>query len=75
MDIRQLHDTRRLRIWLRAGKTVELREGELVIGRIVPTCTQTVRSKWPDFAARTRKIFGDKVLPGADLAIKERGGF
>lgn len=27
VNIRQLRDTRRLKAWLRAGKTVELREG------------------------------------------------
>jgi hypothetical protein len=27
---------------------------------------------WPDFEARARKIFGNRILPGADLLIKER---
>ena len=75
MNIRQLRDTRRLKAWLRAGKTVELRERERIIGRIVPESTPSVPRKWPDFASRTKKIFGDQVLPGADLVIKERGRF
>jgi hypothetical protein len=29
----------------------------------------------PDFAARRRKIFGDRILPGADLVIEERGRY
>ena len=36
VNIRQLRDTRRLKAWLRAGKTVELREREKLIARIVP---------------------------------------
>jgi predicted nucleic acid-binding protein/antitoxin (DNA-binding transcriptional repressor) of toxin-antitoxin stability system len=36
VNIRQLRDTRRLKTWLRAGKTVELRERDRVIARIVP---------------------------------------
>ena len=36
VNIRQLRDTRRLKAWLRAGKTVELRERDLVIAHIVP---------------------------------------
>jgi len=39
VNIRQLRDTRRLKAWLRAGKTVELRERDKVIGRIVPVST------------------------------------
>jgi len=29
----------------------------------------------PDFAARRENIFGDRVLPGADLLIEERGRY
>jgi hypothetical protein len=36
VNIRQLRDTKRLKAWLRAGKTVELRERDEVIARIVP---------------------------------------
>jgi antitoxin (DNA-binding transcriptional repressor) of toxin-antitoxin stability system len=36
ITLSQLRDTRRLRAWLRAGKTVELRERNRVIAYIVP---------------------------------------
>jgi antitoxin (DNA-binding transcriptional repressor) of toxin-antitoxin stability system len=36
ITLSQLRDTRRLRPWLRAGKTVELRERSRVIAHIVP---------------------------------------
>lgn len=75
VNIRQLRDTRRLKAWLRAGKTVELRERDKLIARIVPEKEEKAPVKWPDFAARRKKIFGDRILPGADLVIEERGRY
>lgn len=75
VNIRQLRDTRKLKAWLRAGKTVELRDRNKVIGRIVPARMNDATVKLPDFAARRNKIFGDRVLPGAEVVIEERGRF
>jgi len=76
VNIRQLRDTRRLKAWLRAGKTVELRERDRLIARIVPENEEKPKPvEYPDFAARRKAIFGDRVLPGADLLIEERGRY
>ncbi len=75
INIRQLRDTRRLKTWLRAGNTVELRERDRVIARIVPEKQENEPVEWPDFAARTKKIFGDRVLTIVDDLIKDRGRF
>lgn len=76
VNIRQLRDTRRLKAWLRAGKTVELRERDKLIAKIVPEKDEPKQpAKWPDFAARRKAIFGDRVLPGADIVIEERGRY
>ena len=72
VNLRQLRDTRQLKAWLKAGETVELRERDKVLGRIVPEELEKKPVEWPDFEARARKIFGDRVLPGADLLIEER---
>jgi antitoxin (DNA-binding transcriptional repressor) of toxin-antitoxin stability system len=72
VNIRQLRDTRRLKAWLRAGKTVGLRDRDTVIARIVPVASPAKPRKYPDFAALRREIFGDRILPGADLLIEER---
>ncbi len=72
VNIRQLRDTRRLKAWLRAGKSVELRERDRVIARIVPVRNSGRPRQVPDFAAMRREIFGDRILPGADLLIEER---
>jgi len=73
VNIRQLRNTRRLKAWLQAGKTVELRERNRVIARIVPEESSAPQRAWPDFEARAKRIFGDRILPGADLLIEERG--
>ncbi|MGB6773579.1 MAG: hypothetical protein WBE45_04325 [Terriglobales bacterium] len=75
VNIRQLRDTKRLKGWLRAGKTVELRERNEVIARIVPEGPPPQPGDWPDFAALRKEILGDRILPGSDLVIKERGRY
>lgn len=70
VNIRQLRDTRRLKAWLRAGKTVELRERDTVIARIVPETKGPI--EYPDFAARRKRIFGDRVLTAVDDFLKDR---
>jgi antitoxin (DNA-binding transcriptional repressor) of toxin-antitoxin stability system len=75
VNIRELRDTRRLKELLSTGQTVELRERQNVIARIVPAQRQSVPGDWPDFARRRQKIFGKRLLSGADLVIEERGRF
>lgn len=76
VNMRQLRDTRRLKAWLRAGKTVELRERDKLIARIVPETENQPRPvQYPDFAARAKKIFGDRVLNAVDDFIRDRGRY
>ena len=75
VNIRELRDTRRLKAWLRSGKTVELRDRQELIARIVPAQPQAAPENWPDFASRRQKIFGTRVVSGADIVIEERGRF
>jgi len=75
VNIRQLRDTRKLKAWLQAGKTVELRERDRIIARIVPAQQSQQAISWPDFSVRRKNIFGDRVLPGSDLLIEERGRY
>jgi len=62
VNLRQLRDTKQLKAWLKAGETVELRERDLVLAKIVPEPTAKSAVEWPDFAASAREIFGDQVL-------------
>lgn len=75
VNIRQLRDTRRLKAWLRAGKTVELRERDRLIARIVPEKEERLAAKWPDFAARRKAIFGDRVFTVVEDLIRDRGRY
>jgi len=52
--------------WLRAGKTVALRDRDKIIARIVPAAhREGTKVELPDFAARRKKIFGDGVMAGS----------
>jgi antitoxin (DNA-binding transcriptional repressor) of toxin-antitoxin stability system len=76
VNMRQLRDTRRLKAWLRAGKTVELRERDTLIAKIVPEREERPGPvEYPDFAARAKKIFGDRVLTAVDDFIRDRGRY
>jgi hypothetical protein len=73
VNLRQLRDTRQLKAWLKAGKTVELRERDKVLGRIVPEPAELARPKeMPDFEARLKRNFGDRVIPAVEILIEER---
>lgn len=76
MNMRQLRDTRKLKAWLRAGKSIELRDRNHVIGRILPQADteETKEKEWPDFAARQKKIFGDRILNAVDDFLEDRHG-
>jgi antitoxin (DNA-binding transcriptional repressor) of toxin-antitoxin stability system len=72
ITLRELRDTRKVKAWLRAGVHIEVRERNEAIGDLVPRTTHpnTIKKpvQMPDFAARRRAIFGDRVLtPVADL--------
>jgi antitoxin (DNA-binding transcriptional repressor) of toxin-antitoxin stability system len=68
VNVRQLRDSRQLFKWLDAGEVVELKKRNRVVARIVPESPRIQPVEWPDFAARLKKQFGDRVLtPVADL--------
>jgi antitoxin (DNA-binding transcriptional repressor) of toxin-antitoxin stability system len=72
VNLRELRNTRQLKVWLKAGETVELRERNSVLGRIVPEMPAARPAEWPDFAARLKSIYGDRILPAVDDLIEER---
>jgi antitoxin (DNA-binding transcriptional repressor) of toxin-antitoxin stability system len=72
INTRQLRDTRQLFAWLEAGEVVELRKRNRVVARIVPETPRTKPVVWPDFAARRKRIFGDRIIPAVEMLIKDR---
>jgi antitoxin (DNA-binding transcriptional repressor) of toxin-antitoxin stability system len=74
LNLRQLRDTRRLKTWLREGKTVELKERDRVIAKIVPAeQPPNTPPSLPDFEARRKKVFGDRVFE--NMVLSERGRY
>lgn len=72
VNVRQLRDSRQLFKWLEAGEVVELKKRNRVVARIVPESPKLPPAKWPDFEARSRAIFGDRVFPIVEDLIKDR---
>lgn len=75
INLRQLRDTRRLKEWLKAGKTVELRERDRVLGHIVPESPEPKQVEWPDFEAQAKEIFGDRIFPNPVLEERKRARY
>ncbi len=57
---------------LREGEPIQITKRQRVIGRLVPE--RTASRQRPDFLARLREIYGDKVLEvsGAELIARDR---
>jgi antitoxin (DNA-binding transcriptional repressor) of toxin-antitoxin stability system len=72
ITLRQLRNTKQVKAWLRAGVQVEVRERGEVIGDLVPRTPPRPTVEWPDFEARRRAIFGDRVLTAVDDLIRDR---
>jgi hypothetical protein len=73
ITLRQLRDTRQVKAWLKAGIHIEVRERNVVLGDLVPRTPPALQPvEWPDFEARARAIFGDRVIPAVDDMIEER---
>lgn len=59
--------------WVEEGEPVEIsKRGKIIALLTPPPAPKPVRpKKRPDFAARLKRIYGDKVLPG-DVIVEER---
>ena len=72
--VRQLrHDFGSVLAWIEEGEQVEIRKRGKLVALISPPLPpkRSGRKKRPDFAARLKRIFGDKVLPG-NIIVDER---
>lgn len=72
VNFRQLRDTRQLLTWLEAGEVVELKKRNRVVARIVPESPRVQPVEWPDFEARLKRNFGDRIVPAVDMLIEDR---
>lgn len=72
VNLGQFRDTQQLKAWLEAGETVELRERDRVIGNIVPRRSKIKPKEWPDFAARLKEMWGDRVFSTQEILDEVR---
>jgi antitoxin (DNA-binding transcriptional repressor) of toxin-antitoxin stability system len=73
-NVRQLrHQFGSVMEWIAEGEQVEIiKKGKVVaLMSPPPLAAKTRKVKLPDFAARQKKIFGDKVLPD-NIVAEER---
>ena len=50
-----------------------MRERNKVLGDLVPRTPPTPRPvEWPDFAARLRSIYGERMIPAVEMLIEDR---
>jgi prevent-host-death family protein len=73
--IRELkHDTTKVLGWVAAGETVEVTRRNVPVAVLSPPA-RPARVVRPDFLARLRSIYGEKVLPvtGTEIVSGSRG--
>ena len=76
-SIRELrHDTTTVLGWVESGESVEIRKrGKLVAVLSLPSQPKARKVERPDFVARLKSIYGDKLLSttATELLADERG--
>jgi antitoxin (DNA-binding transcriptional repressor) of toxin-antitoxin stability system len=70
------YDFKKIERLLLKGEEIQITKRRRVIARLVPE-SEEVAKEMPDFEARVRKIYGDKVLAvsGADLISWDRNRY
>ena len=70
------YDFKKIERLLHQGEEVQITKRRHVIARLVPE-SEKVAKELPDFQARVRKIYGDKILAvsGAELISLDRNRY
>lgn len=73
--IRQVrHDLGAVLAWVREGEEVTVLNRTRPVARICPPRPPpAAQARMPDFAARARSVFGDRVIPNPVLREREEG--
>ena len=72
VNARQLRDSRQLFAWIDAGEVIEIKKRNRVVARIIPESPKITPVEWPDFEARAKSIFGNRVLNIVGDLIEDR---
>ncbi len=76
VSVRELQQNlKRVMARVERGETVEVTRRRRPVARLAPVEPNRVAAPWPDLQARTRAVFGTRVLTpgGADVVIEDRG--
>lgn len=76
MSVRELQQNlRRVMTRVERGETVEITRRRRPVARLAPVRSTVPLSTWPDLDARTRAVFGDRVISPsvAEAVIEDRG--
>jgi prevent-host-death family protein len=76
VSVRELQQNlKRVMARVERGETVEVTRRRRPIARLAPAKASRPLSDWPDLQARTRAVFGDRVVSpgGADIVVDGRG--
>jgi antitoxin (DNA-binding transcriptional repressor) of toxin-antitoxin stability system len=65
------HNFSRVLSWVTSGETVIIRRHRVPVAKLVPAKKEKPRAKMPDFMARLKKNFGDKVFPDSQPILDE----
>ena len=76
VSVRELQQNlKRVMARVERGETVEVTRHRRPVARLGPAGLRRAVSQWPDLEARTRAVFGTRVIApgGADVVIDDRG--
>jgi antitoxin (DNA-binding transcriptional repressor) of toxin-antitoxin stability system len=65
------HNFSRVLSWVTAGETVIIRRHRIPVAKLVPTKKEKPHPKMPDFMARLKRIYGNKVGPDSQPIFDE----
>ena len=71
------HDFARVLTWIEEGEQVQITKRKRVVARLVPVKAKPTKLKWPDLAARRKKIFpsGVQGKPVSEIVSDGRGDY
>jgi prevent-host-death family protein len=76
VSVRELQQNlKRVMARVERGETVEVTRRDRPVARLTPATSAGPVSDWPDLEARTRRVFGDRVIsPGGSEAVVDSRG-
>jgi prevent-host-death family protein len=76
VSVRELQQNlKRVMARVERGETVEVTRRRRPVARLAPVGTSGAAAPWPDLEARTRSVFGQRLITpgGAAIVIEDRG--